>query len=124
MGESQLVLGIDFGTSGIRVAVIDRQTTILHSQSSPYRTGLTQPEDWQQGCRELIRAIPECMRSRLVALAVDGTSGTLLACESNGTPISRALPYSEAFPAHTEQLQQLVPGGGPAASTSSSNTQP
>ena len=120
MGESPLVLGIDLGTSGIRVAVIDQQTTILHSQSSRYRTGLTQPEDWQQGCRELIRAIPECMRSRLVALSVDGTSGTLLACESNGTPISRALLYSEAFPAHTEQLQQLVPEGGPAASSSSS----
>ena len=120
MGESPLVLGIDLGTSGIRVAVLNEQKTILHSQSSRYRTGLTRPEDWQQGCRELIHAIPEGMRCRLLALAVDGTSGTLLACQPDGAPISRALQYSEAFPVHAEQLQRLVPDGGPAASTSSS----
>ena len=120
MEDSPLVLGIDLGTSGIRVAVLNEQKTVLHSRASPYGTGLTRPEDWQQGCRELIRAIPEGMRAQLLALAVDGTSGTLLACRPDGVPISRALLYSEAFPDHAQRLQRLVPEGGPAASTSGS----
>ena len=120
MEDSPLVLGIDLGTSGTRIAVLDERKTILHSQSCRYRTGLTKPEDWLQGCGELIRAIPDGLRARLVALAVDGTSGTLLACRPDGAPISRALSYAEAFPAQLGHLRQLVPEDGPAASTSSS----
>ena len=120
MNDAPLVLGIDLGTSGVRVAVLDGQMLLLHSQSTRYRTGLTQPEDWQWACKQLIRAIPDGLRARLHALAVDGTSGTVLACHPDGAPISRALQYSEAFPAHRDQLEQLVPEAGPAASASSS----
>ena len=120
MNDGPLVLGIDLGTSGVRVAVLDGQMMLLHSQSTRYRSGLTQPEDWQWACKQLIQAIPDGLRARLLALAVDGTSGTLLACRGNGAPISRALLYSEAFPAHRDQLLQMVPEAGPAASASSS----
>ena len=120
MGSQPLVLGIDLGTSGVRVAVINGQNTCLHHQAIPYQRGLIHPDDWLDACRVLIQAIPEDLRQRLGALAVDGTSGTLLACDPEGTPLSRALTYAEAYPEQGEHLRQLAPGGGPAASSSGS----
>jgi xylulokinase len=51
---------------------------------------------------------------------VDGTSGTLLACDQQGLPLADALPYSFAYPNFIDQLQTLSPQGGPASSASGS----
>ena len=75
-----LVLGLDLGTSGVRIAVLDTTGHLLHSSSTTYARGLAHAEDWCSACRELITGIPQTLSGRLRALAVDGTSGTLLAC--------------------------------------------
>jgi sugar (pentulose or hexulose) kinase len=68
----------------------------------------------------LIAGIPAEQRHSIKALAVDGTSGTLLACDSTGRPQGEALLYSEACQGFELQLQKLVPEGGPASSNSGS----
>jgi sugar (pentulose or hexulose) kinase len=68
----------------------------------------------------LIAGIPAEQRHSIKALAVDGTSGTLLACDSTGRPQGEALLYSEACQGFEPQLQKLVPEGGPASSNSGS----
>ena len=120
MATLPLVLGIDLGTSGVRTAVLDGSGTIVHTAADSYATGLVEPMDWVDCCRSLIRRIPATIRSRLAAVAVDGTSGTLLACRADGTPLGPALSYATACEEHASALQQLVPEDAPAASCSGS----
>lgn len=115
-----MVLGIDLGTSGVRVAVIDQHNNLLHSQATPYRTSLRDPRSWQFACRDLIQSIPVSLRQSLVALAVDGTSGTLLACDRHGAALGPALTYAEACPEHAQELRRITLNDGPAASVSGS----
>ena len=119
MGDP-LVLGIDLGTSGVRVAVLNAQRDLLFSKAVGYRRGLEHPEDWVAGCSQLIQAIPSADRMHLAAVAVDGTSGTLLACSHDGQPLGNALPYNLACPEHLSTVAALIPKGGPAASASGS----
>ncbi|MEC8441379.1 MAG: sugar kinase, partial [Cyanobacteriota bacterium] len=120
MATPPLVLGIDLGTSGVRIAVLNQQGTLIHSSSAEYATGLTAPLDWAEACRDLIAHLPAQIRGQLAAVAVDGTSGTLLACREDGTPMGPALSYATAFPEQTSALKRLVPDGSPASSSSGS----
>ena len=115
-----LVLGIDLGTSGVRVAVLNAQRDLLFSKAVGYRRGLEHPEDWVAGCSQLIQAIPSADRMHLAAMAVDGTSGTLLACSHDGQPLGNALPYNLACPEHLSTVAHPDSDGGPAASASGS----
>ena len=56
--ETSLALGIDLGTSGVRIAVLNQQGTLIHSSSAEYATGLTAPLDWAETCRDLIAHLP------------------------------------------------------------------
>ena len=118
--ETSLALGIDLGTSGVRIAVLNQQGTLIHSSSAEYATQLTAPLDWAEACRDLITHLPAQIRGQLAAVAVDGTSGTLLACREDGTPMGPALSYATAFPEQTSALKRLVPDGCAASSSSGS----
>ena len=120
MTQPPLVLGIDLGTSGVRIAVLGMDGVLHHTQASNYHGSFCDPESWREACRELLQAIPNRLQSRLRALAVDGTSGTLLACDSHGLPLGEALPYSLACPEVAPLLQGLVGTGNLAQSSSSS----
>ena len=120
MSQDPLVLGIDLGTSGVRIAVIDSSCALLQTESAPYKIGLINPFDWRDRCCTLIGRLNPDYRHRLKAIAVDGTSGTLLACDQQGLPLAEALPYSFAYPNFIDQLQTLSPQGGPASSASGS----
>ena len=85
-----LALGIDLGTSGVRIAVITEAGDLIHTEETGYRHGLVDPADWLHCCTTLIRAIPDSLRLRINALAIDGTSGTLLACDAGGEPLGAA----------------------------------
>ena len=114
------VLGIDLGTSGVRAAVLDPAGRLVHNTSTGYNSRPSNPESWLQAVRTLIRAIPDRIRNQLGAVAVDGTSGTLLACNSVGRPLGDALLYDVAFPEFAANLKELIPEGGSASSSSSS----
>ncbi|MCP4451847.1 MAG: sugar kinase, partial [Planctomycetes bacterium] len=120
MSQDPLVLGIDLGTSGVRIAVINSTCDLLQTESAPYQIGLINPFDWRDRCFELIGRLKPDYRHRLKAIAVDGTSGTLLACDQQGLPLAEALPYSFACPKFIDQLQALSPQAGPASSVSGS----
>ena len=120
MSQDPLVLGIDLGTSGVRIAVIDSNCALLQSESAPYQIGLVNPFDWRDRCCALIGRLKPDYRHRLKAIGVDGTSGTLLACDQQGLPLAEALPYSLACPHVLDQLRDLSPQDGPASSSSGS----
>ena len=99
-----LHLGLDLGTSGVRAVVIDAQgalqSTAREPLPPPQREGPRMRQDpalwWDAVQRVLAAALAPLERSRLASLAVDGTSGTLLLTDAEGTPLAPALMYGDA----------------------------
>ena len=115
-----LVLGIDLGTSGVRIAIINKQKQIVYTSSMKYPRGLEEWEDWIICCKQLLKEIPKDIKERLISCAVAGTSGTLLACHKNGEPLGKALPYSFSYPEYSNEINKLFIKDCPASSTSGS----
>ena len=46
MRTNSLVLGIDLGTTGLRIAIINTKKEILYTSARTYSTGLETWEDW------------------------------------------------------------------------------
>ncbi|AFY28780.1 FGGY-family carbohydrate kinase [Cyanobium gracile] len=134
---SALYLGVDLGSSGLRLAVLadagepggEPDDPVLGLQA-PYPGRFEDPEAWRQGLIHLLAAVPEEIRRRVRALAVDGTSGTLLACGPGGSllppPLADALPYHQACPEQAGAIATLLApepsawAAHPAASSSGS----
>ena len=127
MPPEPLGLGVDLGSSGIRVALIDHQGGLAAAAEAPYPGPFDDPQAWRAGLIGLCSRLPADLRARVVAIALDGTSGTLLLCRPDGTPLAGplglALPYHQACPDHAPAAAALVgPAGAqaPAASASGS----
>ena len=106
MQKSPLVLGIDLGTSGVRIALININYELIYYSSSEYSIGLQKCEDWENSCRELIKNIPSKKKERIVACSIDGTSGTLMGCDYNGKSLGDALPYFDSCIAEQNAIQK------------------
>ena len=91
-------LGIDFGTSGARAIVIDRSQNIIDRQTTsfsniaPHKLAST----WQNTLFALITRIPLEVRKNLKAIAVNGTSSTVLLCNAAGNPIAEPILYNDS----------------------------
>ena len=117
-GATRLALGVDLGSSGLRVALMDPAGGLHHQAGCAYPGPFVQPRTWQQGLTQLCGAIPLPLRRQVAGLAVAGTSGTLLAVDTNGHPLGEALPYNAAQPQWASRCRQLAEPGHPAASAS------
>jgi D-ribulokinase len=100
---SDLVLGIDVGTSGVRVAAVDHAGRVAAFAAStmpaPLRDGhrITQdPAVWARALDDaMARLAPAVDLSRIGAVAVDGTSGTLVAVDELGRPVAAGSLYND-----------------------------
>ncbi|MGD2056475.1 MAG: FGGY-family carbohydrate kinase [Gammaproteobacteria bacterium] len=98
-----LYLGIDFGTSGCRACVIDADARIRaeasHSLPDPLRTASGIEQDpqhwWAVLTATLDRLSTRLPMDAITAIAVDGTSATLLLCTTDGEPLTPALMYND-----------------------------
>jgi len=100
----ELFLGIDVGTSGCRAVAVDRQGQqrglAVVSMAAPNRQGAAidqEPAIWWTGVEEaLLALLDQCDRQAVKAIAVDGTSGTLLLTDAHGAPLGPGLMYNDA----------------------------
>jgi xylulokinase len=93
---AEYYLGLDFGTSGARSCLIDTAGQVVHEGRIAYvNPEGQQPADWQRALFDLLVELPENAKSSLSAIAIDGTSGTVLLADGAGTPIGPALLYSD-----------------------------
>lgn len=101
--DCTLAVGIDFGTSGCRAIAIDCDGSVQGEVSlrlpPPVRHGVAveqEPSLWATALHELLarltRAVPA---ERIGAIAVDGTSGTVLLADAAGVPLGPALMYND-----------------------------
>ncbi|HEY9801990.1 MAG TPA: FGGY-family carbohydrate kinase [Leptolyngbyaceae cyanobacterium] len=89
-------LGIDFGTSGARVVVIDEAGHIQAQVRYPW--GAVDAElasSWQRALLTLLGQIPEELRRGMKAIAINGTSSTVLLCDGDGNPVDAPLLYND-----------------------------
>jgi D-ribulokinase len=92
-------LGIDIGTSGVRAAVLGADGAIVGAASTRMAAigdDPASPQTWRRttlACLAQLRA--DCDLSGIRAIAVDGTSGTMVAVDEAGAPVGPARMYDE-----------------------------
>ncbi|WP_131113345.1 FGGY-family carbohydrate kinase [Lichenihabitans psoromatis] len=123
-----LVLGIDIGTSGVRIVAIDASDRVVASAAVPMappdRVGarITQdPEVWWTATETALHQILGTIDIACVrAIAVDGTSGTVLAVDEAGQPIGRASLYNDTCPPEiVARIGGVAPDGNAARGATS-----
>ena len=99
---ADLYLGLDLGTSGARAVVIDASGGTLASGKAAmadFGKNHRDPATWWKAARTALEAaLARIDRASIRALAVDGTSGTMLAVDRAGEPLGDALMYNDASP--------------------------
>lgn len=116
-------LGIDFGTSGARAIAIDESGSIRTETSCQWKTeaAASQAESWQAALFALISQIPAEVRRQVKAIAIDGTSSTVLLCDRAGVPVTEPILYSDARGvAVMEKLRAIAPANHAVVSATSS----
>ena len=90
------VLGIDIGTSGVRIVASDRSGALLAISKAPIIApiqdsgrSLQDPKIWWTAVEQAF-ALLDLKGLNVLALAIDGTSGTILAVDRNGEPLGLA----------------------------------
>lgn len=125
-------IGIDLGTQGLRVVVLDTKGTIVASAEqgfvlSPQLRMEQDPDEWWRSCRSCIeKAVGQLsgeQRARVLAIAVDSTSGTVIPMDNAYRPLHPAIMYSDQRSADqakrcTAAARQYHPQGFTGFSTS------
>jgi Sugar (pentulose and hexulose) kinases len=115
-------LGIDFGTTGARACVTDAGGAVVHEDHRDFgsledyeRAGL-----WREALWDLVAALPPAIRLGLSDIAVDGTSGTMLACDEELSPRHPPLLYDDDRAVDEAALiAKTATAGHPAAAVTS-----
>ena len=102
--------GLDFGSSGARISIIDKSKEIIFEDSCIYNYEFKNPEGWINSCIKLFEGIPIKIKIHLSRLSISGTSGTLVPCGSNGNNLGDSIPYNEACITNSKKLK-LIAGG-------------
>ncbi len=100
--------GLDFGTSGARISIINLQKKLVYSNSIPYSYSFKNPNSWINSCENLLVGLPIEVKINLNKLAISGTSGTLIPSNLQGEPIGEAIPYDQACTEHNILLESLA----------------
>ncbi|NOZ10121.1 MAG: FGGY-family carbohydrate kinase [Gammaproteobacteria bacterium] len=96
-------LGIDLGTSGCRAIVINGEGQLCASAATTVPPSSRQgprveqrPQDWWRGLVATLTQLGhQHPLDRITALAVNGTSGSVLLCDPQGEPLGPALMYND-----------------------------
>jgi sugar (pentulose or hexulose) kinase len=115
-------LGIDFGTSGARACVIDAEGAIVAEDKRDFGTleDYERAGIWREALWDLVASLPAAIRSQLSDIALDGTSGTVIACDEELSPRHPPLLYNDDRAVEEAALiaRTATPGHPAAAVTS------
>ena len=117
--SQHLLLGVDLGTSGMRLVLVDDRGGLQYQGSSDYPGAFVEATAWQQGLVRLCQAVPRHLREAVAGLAVAGTSGTIVAVDRRNVPLGPALAYNAVQPRWARRCGELAAPDHPAASASS-----
>ncbi|ELR98314.1 FGGY-family carbohydrate kinase [Gloeocapsa sp. PCC 73106] len=89
-------LGLDFGTSGAREIAINTNKEII-AQVNYTWSEHNSTQEWEHALWYLLSELPRQVRKDLKAIALNGTSATVLLCDEAGLPITHPLLYNDAI---------------------------
>ncbi|MBX3593554.1 FGGY-family carbohydrate kinase [Sphingomonas sp.] len=104
-----IVVGLDVGTSGVRCVTLDPSGETVATAERRFANGEARdPSAWAALADEtLAEVLAAAERDAIRAIAVDGTSGTLLATCGRGNPLAPAMMYDDAV-ADTQALDRVA----------------
>ena len=118
MPAKALFLGLDLGTSGARAVVVDAagtQVASFRSAIADHGANHRDPAVWWAAARAALSGVLALVDTRQVrAVAVDGTSGTMLALDGAGRPLGDGLMYND--PCSDAGILQAIAAHAPATS--------
>jgi sugar (pentulose or hexulose) kinase len=117
-----VALGVDLGTSGVRVAIVEKQragggVSVIEEASAAWSDAEGRvPEVWLGKLRETLRGCTQL--ARVGAVSVSGTSGSCLLVDATTGAVTRGpLMYNDAV-----ELSQLIDTHAPPLHTTRSST--
>jgi sugar (pentulose or hexulose) kinase len=127
-----LFIGVDLGTSGCRAIAINRRSEVVaetrRNIALPRRDGQRVEQDpavWWDATKKTLSSLFDSSLGNVSpanvhAIAVDGTSGTVLLVDKHGHPLSNALMYNDAR-AHMQakRIARIAPQSCAAHGTTS-----
>ncbi len=125
--DTPYFLGIDLGTSGVRASIIDSSGIEIAYHAVPlpppihFDSRAEQPALpwWQAVHTVLVHLAEQFDLACIAALAVDGTSGTVMLIDEYNLPLGNALLYNDARAVdQAQRLATIVPASSPARSVS------
>jgi sugar (pentulose or hexulose) kinase len=122
-GVTPATIGIDVGTSGVRVALMDAHGEALGICSSHLAPSDRRcPARWWHAVESALAALKASADlSGVRCIAVDGTSGTILLLDAAGQPMREASLYNDAAP---EAAARAVAAAAPAGSAAGGAASP
>ncbi|EEF49476.1 xylulose kinase, putative [Ricinus communis] len=121
----RLYLGMDFGTSGARYALIDKQGSIHSEGKREYPLYMSEERmdwvrSWKATLLSLLEDVPYHLRSLVSAISIDGTSATTIIVDSTtGEPLWRPFLYNESCPDALSMVKSIAPANHTVCSGSS-----
>jgi sugar (pentulose or hexulose) kinase len=123
----EAVLGIDVGTSGVRIAARGRDGALLAMSQAAMAAPLTDfgralqdPSIWWDALVQAFAAL-DLKDVRVLALAIDGTSGTILPCDDSGRALGLASMYNDVADA---SAVKAIAGVAPSETAALGGTSP
>ncbi len=118
-----LSLGIDFGTSGARAVAIDVSQQVQAEARRDFEdcAAADYASQWRATLFDLLEQLPKNTRQRITAIAVNGTSGTVLRCDRRGEPLGEPILYNDSRGREVlEAIDAIAPADHVVRSASSS----
>ncbi len=109
---SGVAIGIDLGTGGARAALVDPEAAVLATVAAPIAPARNRdPTAWWDAVAQALAALHgQANLSAVRALAIDGTSGTVLPVDAAGRPLGPASLYNDpADPTDVASLANILP---------------
>lgn len=119
-----IAIGIDVGTSGVRAVALGEAGETIAFAGSPFANAAEtrQPSAWRKHVLECMAQLAgQTSLASVEGIAVDGTSGTVLAVDGEGEPLAEVLMYNDPCPDQeiVDRIATHAPAGSPARGASS-----
>jgi sugar (pentulose or hexulose) kinase len=97
--------GIDVGTQGVRIVLVDQKGNVLSSGARKFVLNekfreVQSPDLWWENCvlimDKILAGLPQSFdKTSIMAISVTSTSGTVIPLDKNNKPLHPAIMYSD-----------------------------
>src|ERR671937_2647224 len=122
MAESPYLIGVDYGTGGVRVGIFDREGTPLVFRGVPFDTSYPRPgwaeqdpDVWWSSLREAMQAAVQdagVSPEEIAGISLDATSSTVMGVDSQGRHLQPAIMWMDVRA--SDQARRIEESGHPA----------